>query len=112
MGRKSILRKYCIFNAASLEATLTSPITSIEYLDSPCIQLQWTTADAVGTFRIEASIDCEVWTAIDGIAPVVNKANDHTLINLPLLACPFIRVVYTRTEGTGTLTGYVSAKSL
>jgi len=108
--RKTILKKYKIFDSASLGGDLTSPVTSVEYLDSVCIQLQWTTANAVGTFAVEVSVDGEYWTALTGIAPLVAGANDHALINITLLPSPFIRVTYDRTSGTGTVNGYISAK--
>lgn len=108
--RKSILKKYKIFDSASLAANLISPVTSVEYLDSVCIQLQWETTTAEGTFAVEASIDGEYWTALSGINPVVSATNDHALINITLLPSPFIRVTYTSSAGTGTVNGYISAK--
>lgn len=107
-------------------ATLTSIPTNIKYRDSVAIQLQWT-GSPTGTFQVEGSLDYNPgltqtdgganpgqWTPLTLTpAPVATGASGGLiLLNLNQLAFPWIRVQYTNSAGTGTLTGYISAKSL
>jgi hypothetical protein len=110
--RKNVLPRFTIFDGASLGTDLSSPTTNIEFLDNVCIQLQWTTSDAVGEFTVEVSMDGDHWTPL-GFAPVqVNQVDDHSLLDLVFLSAPLIRVRYTRQSGSGSLTGFISAKML
>ena len=107
-----MLPKYKIFDEVSLATDHTSPVSNIEFLDNICIQLQWLTSNAVGVFYIEVSMDGEHWTAIDIPPPAIAGADDHCLLDLVFLSAPMIRVRYDATSGTGTLTGFISAKML
>ena len=112
MSRKNVLPIYKIFDEVSLATDQTSPTTNIEFLDNCCIQLVWTTSNAIGTFYIEVSMDGDHWSAIDITSPTIAGASDHCLLDLVFLAAPKIRVRYDATSGTGTLTGFISAKML
>lgn len=111
--RKNVLPIYKIFDEVSLAGNLTSSTSNIEFLDNVCIQLIWTTSDAVGVFYVEVSMDGEHWTPIDlSPSPAVAGTSNHCLLDLVLLAAPKIRVRYAATSGTGTLTGFISAKMI
>lgn len=109
--RKTVLRKYKIFDGVSFATSFTSPVTNVEYLDSICIQLNWVTADAVGNLIVEISLDGDFWTPI--LTATAAGVDDHALFNITLLPAPLIRVRYDRTSGDdGVVNGYISAKML
>jgi len=110
--RKNVLPIFTIFDGVSLATDQTSPTSNIEFLDNVCVQLQWTTSNAIGTFYVEVSMDAVHWTPIDITSPTIAGASDHCLLDLVFLAAPKIRVRYDATSGTGTLTGFISAKML
>ena|SRR3990167_9535013 len=63
--------------------------------------------DAAGTYIIEASVSGDVWgdLAIPGIPAITNVAGAQAgHISMANLMFPMIRVTYTRTSGSGTMT--------
>lgn len=110
--RKNVLPKFRLFDEVSLASDIISPIVNVEFLDNVCLQLIWTTSDAIGDFYIEVSLDGEHWSALDIASITLAGVNDHCLLDLVFLAAPLIRVRYDSTSGTGTLTGFISAKML
>lgn len=104
------------------QATLTSNVIDIRYLDDIAIQLIFT-GTPTGTFAVQGSLNYSstplapavsgTWTSLVlSPSPVASGAADNILINLVQLAFPYIRIVYTKTGGTGTLSAYVSGKSI
>lgn len=99
--------------------------TNITYKDSIAIQLQWT-GSAVGTFEVQGSLDYNPgapqsggtanagnWISLTlSPSPAASGTASQILINLNQLSFPWIRVKYTNASSTGTLNGYISAKSL
>jgi hypothetical protein len=131
---KEISEVYQNFSAGLANQTMTgtaqliSAVTNIKYKDSVAIQLKWT-GTPTGTFTVDGSLDYNpglpqsgappgganngTWTSLVlSPAPVASGAAGNILLNLNQLAFPWIRVTYTNASGTGTLTGYISAKSL
>ncbi len=123
-GRKNALIPYRIFNAVSMAATATSPVVVIAYMDNVGVQLQWTGAP-VGTFTFEVSLDyaqdgpsgavsnAGTWIPLT-VSPAIAAAgvDDQAYVDLNQLGATAFRVKYTRTSGTGTLNGYISAKQV
>lgn len=123
-GRRNQLYQFKFLNGQSLAASFNSSPTNIEFLDNVGYQLNVTTANAVGTFSFQVSLDYNQ----DSQGNVQNAGNwvDLPLSTTPTLAsadvtvmfdgnqiqAPWIRVAYTRTSGTGTVTGYVSGKMI
>lgn len=118
---KNILRKYQILTAQSISASFTgaTPV-NIQYLDNIAIQLNITTSDGIGTFLVQASIDYDPNTHDSGNwvnlvlspSPTVASANNVILLDLNQLSFPWIRVSYSRTSGTGTVSGFISGKEV
>lgn len=109
----------------SMATSLTSNPVPIMYEDSVSIQLNYTGVP-VGTFQVQGSLD---YAPVGGLyAPTGNSGNwanltlspvptasgaaDVILLDLYALSFPYIRVVYTRTSGTGVLNTYVACKKL
>lgn len=124
-GRKNRLVKYQNITSGDMASSITSAITNIEGLDNIGIQLNWSGSSPVGTFAVQVSADYAQdflgnvtntgnWSAIS-ISPSVaatGAASDTAYIAIQQLAAPWLRVVYTRTSGTGTLQGFFTAKQI
>lgn len=106
-------------------SSLTTSYTNIQGLDNVGYQVVFTGAP-VGTFSVQISADYQ-----PGKSPNSNPINAGNWITLPLspaitasgsgdaafidlnqLGAPWIRLVYTKTSGTGTLQAYVMAKAI
>lgn len=120
-GRKNRLVKYQNIVAQSMAGNVTSAVTNIEGLDNVGIQLVWTVAP-VGTFSVQVSADYAQdylgnvtvagnWVTVT-LSPAITASGtaDTAYIDMSNLSAPWIRVVYTRTSGSGTLNGYITAK--
>jgi hypothetical protein len=81
--------------SGSMAANILSEPTVLDKIDQVCLQVQWTSSNAIGTISVEASVDGN---------------NGLYLINLALTPFMYIRVRYTRTSGTGTMSVKLSAK--
>lgn len=132
-GRKNSLPSYKTINGGDMSAaSLTSTVTNIQFLDDIGYQFSWT-GSPVGTLAIQVSADYAadlngnvtnaghwapmVFTYWNGAAFVTDTSIPTSVgspiyLDLSLLSAPYIRAVYTKTSGTGTLTAYVTAKML
>ncbi len=132
-GRKNRLVRYPTINAGNMAtSTLTSAKTNIEGLDNIGIQYAWT-GNAVGTFAIQISADYQQdmlgnvlnagnWVTIavsywDGSATQTVTAIPTTVgspiyVDLAFLSAPWIRTVYTKISGTGSLTATITGKQV
>lgn len=133
---KEVTQPYQNFTNAVMTGTttLTSPVTSILHKDTVQVQLQWT-GSPVGTFQIQACSDYKpalaqtpgfgapnsgTWSTLPVQDPttgttytsVPTSAGSPISVNLTQLGHTSIQVVYTNTSGTGTLNGFITAKSL
>lgn len=102
---------------------VTGAVTNIQYLDNIGIQLNFT-GTPVGTFHVQVSADYdqtaegEVVSAGNWInmtlspPPIASGSPDQIYIDILPTSAPWIRVVYTRTSGTGTLNGFITAKMI
>lgn len=94
------------------QASITSKALDVRYIDNIGIQAIWTGAPT-GTVKVQASHDAKVdgsgaiaggtWTDIAGATAAPAGGAGSALIALAALAHPFIRIVYTRTGGAGSL---------
>jgi hypothetical protein len=98
MSRKNVLVPYKLFEDQSLNASFTSPVTNIQYLDNVAIQLNWSSTTAEGFFSIEVSLDNLNWVPLAlSAAPTVLQDSDVIFLDLNQLATSYIRVSYTKT---------------
>lgn len=123
-GRKNNLRLFRNIAAGDMsQATITSSVTNIQFLDNIGIQLTFTGAP-VGTFEVQVSADYAQddngnvtnagnWTSITlSPSPAAAGSGSTIYIDMNQLSAPWIRVKYTKTSGTGTLNGYITGKQL
>ena len=119
---KNFLPVIQIITAGDMSADITGPATNISYLDNVAIQLNFT-GTPTGTFSIQGSLDHKEYNG-----QIVNAGNfvpltfsstlaasgaaGQILLDLNQLSFPYIRIVYTRTSGSGSLDAYISAKAV
>lgn len=130
---KNTLKQFNTISAGDMStASITSAVTDIRFLDDIGIQFTWTSSP-VGTFAIQVSADYNqdylgnVETTGNWVPVTLTYWNGSTFItdtslptsvgspiyvDLALLSSPWIRVVYTKTSGTGTLTATITAKEI
>lgn len=68
-----------------------------------------TTGAPVGTLKLQASVDNTTFVDIDG-SSVSISASGNSFWNVTDVMYGYFRLVYTRTSGTGTLTGEILYK--
>lgn len=114
---------YHLINAVSMAATITSAAQNIITQDNVGLQLNWT-GTPVGTFSVQVSNDhaenplgnvtvAGNWTTLTLSASVTAAGSaDTAFIDINQSGAYFLRVVYTRTSGTGTLNCYLTAKGV
>lgn len=121
---KNVLNPYSIIVAGDMsQSSLTSAVTNIQYLDNVCLELIFT-GSPTGTFAIQGSVNYAAdingnvtnagdWVAITlSPAPVASGSAGTILLDLNQLSFPYIRVVYTKASGTGSLTAVIGGKQL
>lgn len=121
-----------ITNGDMSATSLTSTVSSIEFVDDVGIQFNWT-GSPVGTFQVQVSIDYSQdtegnvqntghWTPLiftywngatfTTTADIPTSVGSPIYLDMALLSAPWIRYVYTKVSGTGTLQGYITYKSV
>lgn len=123
-GRKNTLLKYEIVTAGDMsQATVTSAVTNIQFMDNIGVQLNVTglAGSAVGTFALQVSIDYTQdnngnvtvpghWiTFLQGAS---NSTDQQIYFDLNQLSAPWIRLVYTKTSGTGHFDAFITGKAI
>lgn len=126
-GRKNVLPPFQTINAGDMsQASITSSVTSIQYLDNICIELIWSGTSPIGTIAIQGSLNhaqdaqgnvtvAGTWVPmVIGGSPTqaVSGNSGSMLFDLSQLSFPYIRIVYTKTSGIGTLDGYIGGKQI
>ncbi len=122
-GLKATLNKYRIITDGDMSTvSITSAVTGIKYMDNVGLQLNWA-GSPVGTFAVQVSADHEQdqfgnvtvagnWIPLT-LSPSPSTASGSPVyVDMTQLSAPWIRVVYTRTSGTGTLNAYIVAKAV
>lgn len=106
----------------NMATSLTSKVTIIQKLSLISYSISWIGTSPVGTMSVEVSNDFQensdgsiknagTWTALplDVSAPVSGNA-DHGFIDIDLQAAYAMRLVYTRTSGTGLMRAVIASK--
>jgi hypothetical protein len=110
---KRYLAPYLVLSAGDMsQATLTSTVTEIPYLDNVVYQATWS-GTPTGTFSVEVSLDGVNYVPL-GLSPTPSASGSASsaIIELNQLGERFVRLVYTRIAGSGTLNAYIAAKGL
>ncbi len=132
-GHKPNLRLFANIVAGDMsQATVTSTVTNVQQLDNIGIQLSWT-GSPVGTFAIQVSADhaqdtegnvtaAGQWTPlvtsyllsgnVTVAASIPTSAGSPIYVDITQVSAPWVRVVYTKGSGSGTLSGFITAKAV
>lgn len=104
------------------QATVISSITNIQGLDNIGIQVNLLTGTPTGTFDVQISGDhAEVNGVVTNAGNWVSLGTDYTVaitsgdptnvyFDLNQLSSPFIRLLYTKSGGTGTFDAWIVGK--
>lgn len=98
--------------SGSMGANIIGPVTNIDKVDQMCYQVVWTSSNAIGTISVQGSVNGTTFEDLTFNPVLAQPAsnNGSYLINLALIPFTYIRLKYTRTSGTGSMTVYLSAK--
>lgn len=124
MSAKTILRPYQVLSAGDMSTSITSAPTNVQMIDNAGYSLSWSgtpvgafsfqcSADYTpGTFPSDYPVNAGTWTTMTLSANITASGSpDNAYVDLTLLSAPWIRVVYTRTSGSGSLSIWVTGKS-
>jgi len=123
VGRKNVVRSYKMFDAVTISTDQSSTATNVLNLDNASIQVIWSGGGTpVGTITVEATnIDPDlpsfdsttdyVTLTLSGTIAVSGNSGNHSIIleEMPFYA---IRLIYTSTSGTATMSAYLSSKTI
>ena len=122
-GRKNSLKPFLVITAGNMALTsVTSSPTNIQFLDNVGYEFDWTGSTPIGVITIEVSYsyaqdingnvtNTGTWTSL-GLSIAVSGNTGSAVVDLNQLSAPYVRAVYTKTSGTGTLTGYCGGKAI
>ncbi len=105
-----------MLSAADASTSQTSEPTNIEQLDKASIRVSWT-GSPIGTFQVEVRTGAKKpWFALDMGSVIDINSTTYPDLNhvIQLFELPFtdIRVVYTSTSGTGTISADLHMKTV
>ena len=89
-------------------AVLTTEPVVLDHIQVCAIQAVFTGAP-VGALKLQANVGGPTWTDVDGSTAAVAAAGNF-MWNLSAAGFNSVRVVYTKTSGTGTMTVRVNGK--
>jgi hypothetical protein len=119
-GRKEVLNSRLLDSAKSMAANVTGTAVYTQYFDAVSFQCNWT-GTPTGTFGIEVSLDYDpvsnpsvTWIPVT-LSPTVSASGsaDRAILAFPAgtkISVPWMRPIYTRSSGTGSLDIYVTGQ--
>lgn len=122
MSYNLLLPVHAVTNG-SMASSIISTVVEIKNQDNIGVQIQWTGVP-VGTFSVQVSmnffedingniVNPGTWISLP-LSPAIAAAGsaDSAYVDLNQLSAPYVRVVYTRTSGTGTLNVMINGKGV
>lgn len=102
-------------NGTSMGASIASDAVLLEFEDNPDIQCTWT-GTPTGTLAVQVSLDPTNlgWQTIP-FSPTPDQpagSSGSNYFSLNQTGAAYIRLIYTRVSGTGTLKAKIAAKSV
>ena len=115
MGNKNTVKPKTFITAGDMGANYASDSFDISEMDNLAIQLTWT-GTPTGTIQVQGTIKDSPGTDdwVDVLTTGVSTAGaaGTALINLSNVAWTDVRVYYTRSSGSGALSGLYFAKAV
>lgn len=111
---RNVVRNFALETAKSMSTSFTTEAINLDRIDQACFQVTWTSANAVGVLSVQGSVDGTNFVDLTFTPPLQQPASDSAaiLINLALIPFTWVRLAYTATSGTGTLSANVSLKGV
>jgi len=119
---KNIAQAHIIVAGDMSAASLTSRAMRSALLDDYSFQAVWTGSSPVGTLDVQVSNDHQenggvvvnagTWTSIYNSVPAVSGNSGSLFLNISAISAAFVRAVYTKGSGTGTLDVYFNGRSI
>jgi hypothetical protein len=122
-SRKNNIKQFQIVTSGDMsQSSVTSLVTDIQFLDNIAIQINFT-GSPVGSFAIQTSLDYAIdnvtntvintgnWVDYQGLS-ISTAVGSPIIIELNQVSSPFIRLVYSKVSGSGTMNAYISAKTI
>ena len=121
---KNIAQAHVIVAGDMSQASLTSRAMRTAVLDNYSFQGVWSGSSPIGTLDIQVSNDHQenggvvvntgTWTSIyaGATVPAVSGSPGNLFLNVAAISAAWVRVVYTKTSGTGTLDVYFNGRSI
>lgn len=122
MSRRPIKSPFKVINATSMAASITSSVTIVSNLTMISYDISWTGSSPVGVMSVEISNtyslnmdgtvrDAGNWTTLTlSSTPSVSGNTGHGFIDVDATGAYAMRLIYTRTSGTGTMNATINAK--
>src|SRR4051812_28064818 len=110
MSQMFVLEPVLFQSAMSLAATGSSNTIKIKYANLAGIQLNWT-GTPTGTINLQGSLDDSTYVTMTLSAAIAPAGSADTgLIDILDTAMPYLKILYTRTSGTGSMNIYLNYK--
>lgn len=103
-------KNFALFSAASLGASYTSPPLDLTIYYGAALQGVWTGGSASGTVSLAYSNNGNDWSLDSSSTQPVSGAGNF-MWDLTTSQAAYVHLVFTRTSGTGSISGYVNAKT-
>lgn len=98
-----------LIDAQSMGTSITSSSQNMQRVISYAVQVYWTGTTPIGTFDLQASNDDTNYTSLLSAPIAVTGNTGSIMIDVAKRGYGYIKVIYTRTSGTGTITVQVNA---
>lgn len=122
MASRPVLTPFQVITNGSMAGNLTSAVTIVDNLSMIGYDISWTGTSPVGTMSVQISntykqnaqggvLNAGNWTTISLSSPTAVSGNTgNGFIDIDATGAYAIRLVYTRTSGTGTMNATIAAK--
>lgn len=122
MSSRPIAPPYSVITNGSMAGNITSAVTIIQNLSMISYDISWTGTTPVGVMTVQVSNTYAVnadgtvrnagnWTTLTMSSPMTVTGNSgNGFADIDATGAFAIRLVYTRTSGTGTMNATLSAK--
>lgn len=128
-GRKNSLDNFKTTAAGDMsQATVTSTVSNIQFMDNIGIQVNILSGSPTGTFDVQISADHKEinqggvpvvsvpgnWVSIGSAyqATITAGSPSNVYFDLNQLSAPYVRLLWTKTSGTGTFESYIVGKMI
>lgn len=122
MPRKNVIDQYHVVAAQSMGASFASSATNVGWLDNISYQVN-VSGTPTGSFDVQVSNDhveengvvitAGNWITVTPLNAVVTTGSPaQSMIVYDQCASTYVRLIYTRTSGTGTADVYIHVKEI